>query len=359
MNMPSALYPVSRQAGLTLVEILVALGVSAVLLTGVAQIYATSKQTYRVTDAVARMQEGARYAMDIMARDIRSAGLLGCGGQARTKVANAVDDTSSWYFNEGALMGYEGGVDPFPTELSGAVGDSDALILRRADPDSEYRVAKHVPDSATIHLQEPHDLQEDEILVIANNDCSQVGIFQMSNVNNNNTISVVDHNTGGSASPGNCTKVLVGDWDCSGDYPTNPTKDQAYDADSVIMRFMAHAYYIRASGSPGNPPALFRETLVGNTTTAQELIEGVEDMQILYGEDTDGNDIADRYVTANSVAAWTEVVSVRVQLLLQTPEDNVSAGAQTVTFDGVDRTEADRRLRMAQGFTVNLRNRVP
>ncbi|MEA3277711.1 MAG: PilW family protein [Pseudomonadota bacterium] len=349
----------AHQTGLTLVEILVALAVSLVLLAGIVQIYAASKQSYRVTDALSRQQENARYAMEILARDIRSAGLLGCGGRS-TRVANSVNDAGAWYAEASAIIGYEGGVDSFPEEYaSDVLSGTDSVILRYANTDDTYMVTKHVPDSATIHLADDHDLKQGEILVIANADCTQVGVFQMSNTNLNNTISIVDHNTGGATSPGNCTKTLWGDWDCNGSFPTNPTKDMAYDSDSFLLRFAAHAYYIGSSSSPGNPPALFRERLSGGSTTSEELVEGVEDLQIQYGEDTDEDQIANLYRPANQVADWGNIVSVNLSLLLRTTEDSLSQGTQSVSYNGGTVTATDRRLRMAHSATVNLRNRVP
>lgn len=62
------------QRGLTLVEILVALTISAFLIAGVIQLFVGSKQTYRGQDALSRIQENGRFALDTMARDIRMAG---------------------------------------------------------------------------------------------------------------------------------------------------------------------------------------------------------------------------------------------------------------------------------------------
>ena len=42
-----------------------------------------------------------------------------------------------------------------------------------------------------------------------------------------------------------------------------------------------------------------------NTASAEEIAEGVEDMQILYGVDTNGDGLANQYVTANKVLTAT------------------------------------------------------
>lgn len=66
--------PAHRQRGFSMVEILVALMISVFLIAGVIQLFLGSKQTYRFHDALSRLQENGRLALDTMARDIRMAG---------------------------------------------------------------------------------------------------------------------------------------------------------------------------------------------------------------------------------------------------------------------------------------------
>ncbi len=63
------------QRGLTLVELMVALALSLLLLAGTIQIFISSKQSYRVQDALSRLQENSRAAVDLLSRDIRAAAL--------------------------------------------------------------------------------------------------------------------------------------------------------------------------------------------------------------------------------------------------------------------------------------------
>mgnify|MGYP003805980571 CR=1 FL=1 len=56
-----------------MVEILVALVISLFLVAGVIQLFIGSKQTYRGYDALSRIQENGRFALEAMARDIRMA----------------------------------------------------------------------------------------------------------------------------------------------------------------------------------------------------------------------------------------------------------------------------------------------
>ena len=66
------------QKGLTLVEILIALLISAFLLAGMIAVFLNIKQTYRVQDNLARMQESGSLALELMGRDIRMLGYWGC-----------------------------------------------------------------------------------------------------------------------------------------------------------------------------------------------------------------------------------------------------------------------------------------
>jgi type IV pilus assembly protein PilW len=63
----------SRQSGLSLVEVLIGMLLGLFLVGGVLQVFASSRQTYRVHDATSRMQESGRMALEVIARDIRMA----------------------------------------------------------------------------------------------------------------------------------------------------------------------------------------------------------------------------------------------------------------------------------------------
>ncbi|MCP3675718.1 MAG: pilus assembly protein PilW, partial [Gammaproteobacteria bacterium] len=67
-----------KQRGISIVEIMIAVTISLILLAGIGQIYLSNKQTYRMTDAVSRLQESGRFAMNFITQSVRSAGHWGC-----------------------------------------------------------------------------------------------------------------------------------------------------------------------------------------------------------------------------------------------------------------------------------------
>lgn len=66
----------SKQRGLSIVELLVALVISMLLLTGVVQVFFSSKQTYASNEAASRLQENGRFALEFVAQSARHAGYV-------------------------------------------------------------------------------------------------------------------------------------------------------------------------------------------------------------------------------------------------------------------------------------------
>lgn len=360
--------------GFTLVELMIAMTLGLFVLAGVISIFIENKQVYRVLDARSRMQENARYALYVLGRDIRMAGYMSC--DSATRIANTVN-SSGWQFWGDAVTGYEGGVSTFPTEFSADLYTSpnapvnpDALALRRADSDENFLISSHNPSSATIHFAEDKSVEKGEIYVIANPQCTQLGIFQASGPASAGPHNHIVHNTGGSTNPGNCTKQLGGSFNCPPStennicnpsvttLPVGESCKYSYPPGSKIFKLLTHAYYI---GSSQNIPSLFNEKLIVDTVahdadTLDELIvQGVENMQILYGIDTDADDIPNKYVSADNIGI-SSVSSVRIHLLIRSIKE-VGKSIQNYSYLGNTITPTDKFLRKEFTTTIKLRNR--
>jgi type IV pilus assembly protein PilW len=140
---------------------------------------------------------------------------------------------------------------------------------------------------------------------------------------------------------------------------------------SEVTRVSTKSYYIR-TGASGRP-ALWRRVGPDNP---QELVEGVERLEIRYGVCTGTGaarsvNPAIGYVRINDPGFnlpgdWPDVCSVRIDLLLASLEDNLVTTPQTVVFPadtGIQLLPAqlgnDRRLRQGFSTTVGIRNRLP
>jgi type IV pilus assembly protein PilW len=135
-------------------------------------------------------------------------------------------------------------------------------------------------------------------------------------------------------------------------------------------------YYIGRGADNG--PALYMVQLTGNASnqvnaitlaTPQELVPSVENMQILYGVDTDGDGIANQYVAASDIGNWSAVniVSVRIALLIRSNNNVVPATTlAAIDVNGVGITPppdpgtgTTRRLHKVFVETIALRNHLP
>lgn len=97
------------------------------------------------------------------------------------------------------------------------------------------------------------------------------------------------------------------------------------------------------------------------TIQTEELVDNIENMQILYGIDTDNDNYANQYLNASAVSTWMNVVSIRIALLLKTKNEVYNfTDNQTITLNDVTLPAPnDRFMRMQSVTTISLRNLVP
>lgn len=336
-----------HQRGLGLVEIMISITLGLAVTAGLIQVFVGNKQVYRVQEALARLQENGRFAIDFITRDVRGAGFLGCAAYT-TPVVNTLNNAGSLAWNFASpIQGFQA-ISPTawspsldPTIISALAG-SDVITIRRSQG-NPYTVvgqpAAMPAGSGPIQVTSTTGLSVDDVALIS--DCNDSAIFQITGITLGNNL---QHTADGS-SPGNATNAFPKDFTSTAD----------------VVRLSTTTYYIRSTGTASGRPALWRQD---GAALAQELVEGVQDMQIRYGVDTDpGNSdkVPNQYMTADAVAlaaAWSRVVSVRVDLLLQTIDDNLADAAQPYTFDGAPPvTPGDRRLRRVFTATIGIRNR--
>jgi type IV pilus assembly protein PilW len=335
-----------RQLGISLVEILVSLVISLFLLGGIVQVYVANKATYKFTDAISRIQENGRFSMEIMAQDLRMAGFWGCAifdPDDTDNIVNNLNVGSPGY--DPALHDFVGQGAIQGTENDGLNG-SDSVTLRGSKPNQvNVHPPYNVATSASIHVTATDSVVPGDIVMVSN--CRGADIFQVTNKTTSTSASqnALVHNTG-SGSPGNYNPDS-----CKGGGNAH-CLSQTYGSDAALFKLQTVTYTI-AAGASGEP-ALWRS----ENGTNVELIEGVEEMQLLYGIDDDGDHFANQYVASDAVADMNNVIAVRLMLLVRSEDAFVAEAPQTYTFNGNTVTPADRRLRQVFSTTIGLRNRI-
>ena len=86
--------------------------------------------------------------------------------------------------------------------------------------------------------------------------------------------------------------------------------------------------------------------------------ENIEQIRILFGVDSDGDQSANSYVPPSAAVNMANVVSVRINLLVRSGNDNVATQSQTYFYNGTNVVATDKRIRRAFGATIGLRNRT-
>ena len=319
-----------NQRGVGLIEIMIAMVLGLLLLNGVIQIFIANKQSYRTSEELGRMQENTRYATYILAKDIRKAGYWGCVSSSPVNHLNADPDVD---FSGYAIEGTEG-----------ASNTPDTIILRGAYSSGIRVVSPWMPNaSGTLKLSTGNGLAKGDIIIVS--DCTSSDVIQISgpNADTPDQTGSINHNIGAAITPGNATQAL----------------SKEYHGDSSISKAMQITYSIQ-TGASGNP-ALFKKI---NTDAAEEIVEGIESLQVQYGRDTDSDGVANLYTTADNITGvqWEDVVSIRLGLLIRTIEEVApTTDTSTYTLAGATIDSSVHSQGKYQRYialtTIKLRNR--
>ena len=334
--------PAARQAGFTLIELMIAMILGLVVIAGITSVFLAGQQSFRANHALSDVQDSSRIAFELMARDIRQAGMTGCGDD---RVANVLNNgpngtgTQDWWANwANAVHGYEAGAtDPAATTGTAETNrasttDSLQLVSAGSLPVS---IKEDKEPAANFKLNESSsDLQSGDIIMVCSPD--HATIVQITNYNDSNV--TVVHNTG-TASPGNCSKGLGYPTDCGS---TNGNS-WSFPENSTIAEITGVDWYI--GYNPVGGKSLYRYSLVNTGgavgTTPQEMVRDVTDMQITY---LVGGGASTSFVDASAVTDWSKITAVHVELTVES----------TFKRAGVDTKPISRQF----AFTTTLRNRV-
>ncbi|WP_397573434.1 PilW family protein [Silanimonas sp.] len=397
------------QSGVTLVELMIAAALSAFLLLGLIQVFGASRLAYQTTTGLARVQEGSRFATDFLQRDIRMAGHMGCSNdRARNArqpnafidsffLSNANRDAGNYAAApfplrfDVPIQGYEaagtgrggavnvsaptGGWTPaLDASLTGGSGlspaprpGSDILVLRifsgeGAPLAAGIQPAITQPGSVSIAAASNALIEAGRYYGIAS--CDRAAVLQAQTAA---TGGVFPIGTGGNNLATGFNTSQGGNGPPVSDFTANTTQ---------VFRAEAFVYYVGLRGADGMP-SLFRARFTnGLWGASEELVEGVDTLQLMYGRDTDGNGAVEGYVRADEVVAgvtayndvanrWRQVASVELGLVLRsperagTPDRNVGDnGAVQVIGVTVNSNADEAILRRPYETTIALRNRL-
>ncbi|SMF01300.1 type IV pilus assembly protein PilW [Alteromonadaceae bacterium Bs31] len=368
-----------RSKGLSLVELLVSMAVGSIILSGAVIVYIDQLESSKRIAAYSQMQESGRVALDMIESDIHMSGFTGCfstndelnvvlgnsapssfqpqrgiqGWEAKNTVsgetlANVKTTTALVKSSNGNWTSTAGN----NLDSLDLIPNSDILRIWSGGT-SEYPVTSIITGGSEpiVTVTGGEDIKKNSFLILS--DCTNADVIQACAAEAAGTDKKIK--LGSSCSPGNLSTASL------------KTKMSQSPSLSILR---GTTYLVsKSNGITRNPPSLFRAELNtdGSIGDLQEVVEGVESMQIVYGENLDGDNLksVDAYVTADKVSDWENVISVRVTLLVQSVNNNLSQGPVPYVFNGVNYSgvsgnpaPADNRLRRVFTRTFTLRNRT-
>jgi type IV pilus assembly protein PilW len=299
------------------------------------EVYLASVRSYLLKVEMANIQNNGRYALAVLRRELMQVGFLGGASTVSQLQPKAVsrDCVSSgvWALDIAVPMDFVNdfditGVGSFSTaagtELSCltaadvAIG-TDILSIKRTAGDYTVRNGSYADKASARNMQ--------WYLRLHNDEAAAQWIF---------------HSAGGFS---------------AGDLGANSGID--------YWQYRVGIYYIRRYSETASDqiPSLCAERLGGGSSAGvmatQCLAEGVEDMQFEFGVDSDGDGVSNYFSEALSGNELSNVVAVRVFLLLRSlAELSARTGARTFYLGSKQVSSSDGYVRRVMSTTVRTTN---
>ena len=310
----------TRQAGLTLVELMISLAIGVFLLGGIAAAYIAMRTTTAETVALSEVQQNGRMAISLLTTDIQQAGFRGMLPEfhANTTAPAPFGADCSWGLNGGSFP--QAALGNFATIWGRTLPLGGAVMgcIANAAAESDVIQIKRGAGPAIV----PAAIQADRFYLESN--VSQGNIFP-------GTVAAAGFTLG------------------------------------EIWPYLHHVYFVTTENFDGQAiPVLARMELRNNggpTMVQTMMLDGIERIRFYYGVDLNDDNVIDSYLAANDMPAvlWqadTKVLAVKVFVLARAtrPDNNFQDNNSYDLGDGVAFVPDDNFRRMLFSTTVNLTN---
>lgn len=289
-----------RVRGLSLVELLVAIGIGMLIVTAMAILFANNSRSRNETERANQKIENGRYALEVMSSDLHHAGYFSVFDPRQLTAPAAKPDACDTDVAGGAfqsamavyVQGYDNAAaTALSACLTGLKANTDIVVTRRASG-----CVAGVGTCPALSAGAP--------------------AFQASSCND-------------AANPELATGVVDNYYKLSTSTATFTLTKRDCVTPAEIRRFLVRIYYVASNDKDGDGiPTLKRAELGPTGFTTTSLVQGVENLQLEYGMDTNGDGNADVYsaspdlyltctdaTTPTCVGQWMSVVSAKVFIL--------------------------------------------
>ncbi|MBT2150399.1 PilW family protein [Pseudoalteromonas tetraodonis] len=296
-----------KQAGFTLIEMMISLFIGGLILGGVMFTYIGMKVTTRDTMTIGELQESGRLAINIMQRDIEQVGFWGTYYDDSFTTANTT------------------------VTATGVAGDCSEGANNGSFPDltssSNFRTIYAKTTTSKDNLNCINDG------IIPAND-KETDILQLKFLQGDPQYDAV----AGTNTTSDKINYFIAEQE-QASFVTG--KHTPTNINATIWPYSHHVYYIKeeeylVNNQEIKVPALRRKRLVNGKMTSETIMEGVENMRFVFGLDTTSDSRVDTYKSINNMTAtdWENrkgILTVQVFLLIRAlqPDPGITLKNQT------------------------------
>jgi type IV pilus assembly protein PilW len=315
----------TRQSGFTIIELMIAMALGLFLVAGVVTLFMSSRQSFNQDENTARLQDEARFAIQELARDLRMASYL-----TEPLVPGSItQDGSLTLATDCGNPAHDQWVYDFTDEDTGEISTLTALD----NTDGPTAAANYAC------IDENEIVEDTDVVAIKRAGGSPVPPANLQA----GTVYIRSNGTTGLLYKDPPVIAIAG-----------PFNDWEY---------RPRIYYIRnfTNEADDGVPSLCRKVLTTNgepSMTTECIAQGIENLQLEYGLDTDSDGSADRYLANPTLAEMQDVVSARVFILARTRDsDRRHTDPKTYSISNApDYTPADNYHRRVYQVTVTVHN---
>jgi len=322
----------TKQHGLSLVELMVAVVLASFIITGIIQVVLSNRQAFNLTESMVRVQESGRFTLNFIADDLRQSGNFGCTPTFDSVSQNiqsfAVNMTDINAIQTTATGLFKNSTDG-AAGVAGAFDAPDQLALLKLNQNSAT-LGAGITAPTTLAMSVEGDFEKDDYVLVSN--CEVADLIQLGAGTSNTQM----------VSASNLLR-----------YSFYVRQDKRSTINEIEHRVF----------SVNNDNEL---SLAVNGGGAQVLLGGVENIQYKYGVDSDGDLVPDYFANIGDIplASIDDIVAVNVSVLTVSGRraegdvEAVTSSPQTISFNDKTLTMPDNRLRKVFETTVILRNRM-
>jgi type IV pilus assembly protein PilW len=325
-----------KQAGLTLVELLIALALSTVIIIGIVQVFLSNREAFNLSESMARVQENGRFAVNVISETIRTSGNYGCipwyspqigNIQRQVTAAEVISFDAVTRINTVDGVGLENGVNA-----------PDQLELFRIVSDSVPITGIDYATSLITTSWEMQDVEENDLLLVSN---CLVGDYIKAGAN---TAGLIIEDKTGALRTGLYDRLDQQNTITKVERLRFETRDVG---DERVLVLVTNGNITGANGINGSE---------------DQLIGGIENIQFRYGVDLDDNFVPDYIDDYDNIPNddRVNIIAIEVNVLVGSLDSvqNVVSEPQTLNFAGGVFQAPDRRLYRTFQTLVTIRNRV-